>query len=122
MADSERNRILAVDDRVDWRESVERVLRRIAPELTIRLESTREGALMAITEEAAQLFAVITDNHLLGEDGEAGAEIAQSALDAGVPRVAILTGRPEEINPPQNAVVLSKLRSLRDQLTTFLKI
>ena len=119
MATGSRNTVLAVDDMGEWADEIALAVGELAPEVVVRRESTREAALLAIREAATTLLAVITDNSLEGSEGTHGVEIAQSALDAEVPHVAILTARPDSVRPPQGAEVWSKTARLKDLLRPF---
>lgn len=119
MVTGQRNRILAVDDVEDNLDDIEWEVGELSKDVTVRRETTGEGAIKAITEEAAAFLAVVTDYSLTGSVGNEGLEIAEEAVKAGIPNVAIRTAN-SGVRPPAGASLWDKEDKLKDRLRPFL--
>lgn len=116
--DEPRDSVLIVNDDEENLDDLECTIRIISPEIRTRRETTKEAALKAIIEEAPTLKAVITDWSLNGSLGNEGREIAQAAIEAGVPHVAICSA--SEIQLPEGAEAWDIGGNLAKNLKRFL--
>lgn len=120
--EAKRNTVLTVTQRANWRELVADNIGKLAPDIVVRQETTKEGALGVIAQDAKTLVGVISERSLTGTVGNEGAEITKAAIEAGVPRAAILSASPEEVQPSEGVEVWLKSDRLGDQLRPFLNL
>ncbi len=122
MGAAQRNTVLTVTQRVDWADLVEQDIKGLAPDIIVRRETTKEGALAVIAQDAETLLGVISERSLTGTIGNEGVEITKAAIDAGVPRAAILSASPEEVHPSEGVEVWLKHHTFEEQLRPFLNL
>ncbi len=88
----------------------------------MRRETTREGALAVIAQNAETLQGVISERSLTGTIGNEGVEITKAAIEAGVPHAAILSASPEEVHPSEGVEVWFKGHAIDNKLRPFLDL
>ncbi len=117
----QQNKILIVDDDPSWHIIFDTAIKQINADINILTCETKEDAFNIIKTNRGKLLAVFTDNHLKGDSGAAGEEIALEAKKQNVPHIVICTGRPKEITPPEGIVLCSKDDMLKEKVLEKVK-